>query len=226
MASIPLWVVNGPLYDDPYKPNPDTASWSPSHVKVENGMLNIYGYVDKNVNSQLRVVTGGLGLWKLKDKAGQFGQKYGKWEMLVRIDQCPEVKYAWLLWPVSNNWPADGEIDFAEDAGGNRASMSATVHYANASKQDAIHQQNDLPSRTSPPGFFSSWHVVGVEWTAAQIRYTLDGQYVGTPVTTNLPPGPMVFVMQTEGVLAPANVKLGTGQCNAQIRWVAQYMPK
>jgi len=206
--------------------NPDTSYWSKDHLTVADGILNLNGYVDSKVPAkyQGRVTTGGLGLWTLRDEKGQIGQKYGKWEMLVRIDQCPDVKYAWLLWPASGNWPSGGEVDFAEDGGGNRASTGATIHYANASGKDAILPQDSFPNPASP-GFFSSWHVIGVEWTAAQIRYTLDGQYWGTPKTTHLPPGPMVFVMQTEGLLGPTKVTLGSGQCSAQIGWVVQYKP-
>ena len=101
--------------------NPNTAWWSPSQVSVNNSMLTIHGTQDRSLAPDGRVVSAGLGLWKLPP------QTYGKWEMLVRIDSCTEVKYAWLLWPYDGVWPDHGEIDFAEDDGGPRTSTVASV---------------------------------------------------------------------------------------------------
>ena len=84
-------------------------------------MLTINASRDASVAPSGQIVSAGLGLWKLPP------QTYGKWEMLVRMDACPQVKYAWLLWPYSNSWPNDGEIDFAEDEGGSRSSTVASV---------------------------------------------------------------------------------------------------
>ena len=39
---------------------------------------------------------------------------YGRYAVRFKIDPVPGFKVAWLLWPASENWPQDGEIDFPE----------------------------------------------------------------------------------------------------------------
>jgi hypothetical protein len=193
--------------------NPTTGWWMASHAVVSNGMLNLRGYVDKAASPDGRVVTAGLGLWKLP------AQTYGKYEILARIDKCAEVKYAWLLWPYSGKWPDDGEIDFAEDEGGDRTKTTASLLFKNALGQaDALPKDYDYPTPD-----LSGWHRIGVEWTPTSVRYTMDGQYWGQPKTTHIPTTPMTLVLQTEGKYAPSAVTLGSSSCDAQIGWVTQY---
>jgi beta-glucanase (GH16 family) len=192
--------------------NPTTAWYARNHVRVSHGQLNIKGYVDRKAKRDGRVVTGGLGLWKLP-------QRYGKYEMLVRMDRCTDVKYAWMLWPFNDQWPRGGEIDFAEDEGGSRAVTTATTLYAGRQNQP-----KRLPQDYGrPAGGLSRWHTIGVVWTPTSIRYTMDGHYWGRPKTTHLPRGPMVLVLQTEGKVRPAQVSLKGGSCNAHVGWVVQY---
>ena len=43
------------------------------------------------------------------------GLRYGRYSVRFRADPVPgDYKTAWLLWPDSGRWPADGEIDFPE----------------------------------------------------------------------------------------------------------------
>jgi Glycosyl hydrolases family 16 len=200
------------VYTKPGSSNPTTAWYARDHVRVSHGQLNIRGYVDRHAQPDGRVVTGGLGLWHLP-------QRYGKYEMLVRMDKCRDVKYAWMLWPYNNKWPSGGEVDFAEDEGGSRAVTTATTLYAGP-KDQPRHLPQDY---NRPAGGLSSWHVIGVVWTPTSIRYTMDGHYWGKPKTSHLPHGRMVLVMQTEGKVRPAKVDLNGSSCNAHIGWVVQY---
>jgi hypothetical protein len=193
--------------------NPYTGWWMASHAVVHSGVLTLKGSVDRKASPSGRVVTAGVGLWKLPP------QTYGKYEALVRMDKCTDVKYAWLLWPYSGQWPKGGEIDFAEDEGGNRATTTASLLYRNSAMQaDALKKDYD-----SPQGGFSHWHVVGVEWTPKAVRYTIDGHYWGTTKTSHIPSKPMTFIMQTEGKAYPSQVNLGGSSCNAKVAWVTQY---
>ncbi len=211
--NAPLDTVNAwTTYHTPGLSNTSTAWYSPTHLVISGGNLNIQGYVDTAAAADGRVVTDGLGLYKIP-------QQYGKWEVLARMDSCPDVKYVWMLWPPTSKWPDDGEVDFAEDEGGNRATTTATVIYAGAGDQRAQLSQDTL----SPTPNFSAWHVIGLEWTPTSIRYTLDGQYWGSVKSSHLPQNPMALVLQTEGKVAPNQVTLGGGSCNAQIGWVVQY---
>ncbi|UQX87869.1 glycoside hydrolase family 16 protein [Jatrophihabitans telluris] len=193
--------------------NPNTGWWMADHAIVANSVLTLKGSVDRAANPQGRVVTAGLGLWMLPR------QTYGKYEILARIDKCPDVKYAWLLWPYSGKWPDDGEIDFAEDEGGSRSTTTAALLFKNS----AGHADALAKDRVSPAVDFSGWHRIGVEWTPTSVRYTLDGSYWGQAKTTQVPQKPMTLVLQTEGKLAPGAVTIGSGSCNAQVDWVVQY---
>jgi hypothetical protein len=204
-------------YQDGIVPsNPSTAYWSPSHAQVSHGMLTIKGARDPGVATNGQIVTEGLGLWNLPE------QTYGKYEMLVRMDKCTAVKYAWLLWPTVGTWPAAGEIDFAEDEGGPRGQTTGSVLYRGAGGAAATLPQN----RVSPARPLSDWHVVGVEWTRGQVRYTLDGHVWGVVNSSHVPGGPMTLVLQTESKLAPGQVPSTFNSCNAQVGWVVQYAVK
>jgi hypothetical protein len=152
--------------------------WEPSHVTVGNGAMHLNGYKDGG-----RWVTGGV----MNSHAAQ--TRYGKYEVRFRMTKGVGVKYAILLWPHSDNWPVDGEIDFAEDGGGNRSHTSATMHYGTT---DRIIQREIFGQD------FSQWHTVGVEWTPGKIVYTLDGKPWGTVVSDNVPSGAMDLAIQTE----------------------------
>src|SRR2546427_410289 len=63
---------------------------------------------------------------------------YGRYAVRFKADPVPGYKTAWLLWPDSGNWPADGEIDFPENSLDGNA--CAFVHHLGAtipSDQDA-----------------------------------------------------------------------------------------
>lgn len=203
------WSVYGPTK---VPSNPDTAYWSPKHAKVGNGTLTLKG--TRN-GGKGRIVTAGMGLWGAKPL------KYGKVKMLVRVAKCPEVKYAWLLWPYNGEWPSGGEIDFAEDEGGSRAGTTGSVTYASRDGAPAHLPQNYVASHRH----FSDWHVVGVEWRRGSIKYTLDGRKWGARKSANIPRGPMVLALQTESLARPGSVPGSFSSCNAQIGWVAEWSP-
>jgi hypothetical protein len=199
------------VYNTKTQPAGQLAHFAPSHVTESDGELHLIGSVDKKAAPDGRVVTGGLGLWERP-------QLYGAYTMLVRMDACTSVKYAWLLWPYNNVWPKDGEIDFGEDEGGNRAVTTASLNYAAANGSRATLPQDVA----APKKNFTGWHLIGVRWTPKSVSYYMDGQQWGKTKTTHIPKTPMVFVAQTQGVQAPGHVTL-KGQCNADIGWVAQY---
>ena len=124
---------------------------SSSAVSVGNGALNITGRGS---------VTGGT-CWCY---AGG-GQTYGKWEVRARMDNGKGHVPAMLLWPESERWPIDGEIDIAEFASPVRNESSFTVHYGTDNRQ----------LQYSSAGDFTQWHIFGVDWQPTYIKYYLDG---------------------------------------------------
>jgi beta-glucanase (GH16 family) len=161
-------------------PSMPGGTWSPSQVQVTQGTLRL---LTAKVDGQW--TSGGV----MNDVQAQ--TTYGKYLVRFRMDKANGVKYALLLWPASKQWPMDGEIDFAEDGGGDRSAATATVIWG----QDGASREQIQRRVTSD---FSSWHTVGVEWTPGQLVYTLDGAPWATVQTENVPSKPMDLALQTE----------------------------
>ncbi|MCZ2803709.1 glycoside hydrolase family 16 protein [Modestobacter sp. VKM Ac-2983] len=147
--------------------------WDPSHVAVGGGNLTL---TQTQQNGEW--VAGGL--------ANRTTIQYGKVEMRFRVDAGDEMKYAALLWPADNSWPP--EIDFAEDAGGDRSATTGTVHYG--SNNTMIGQQVEAD--------FTQWHTIGVEWTPGKVVYTLDGQAWGSTDHPGVSSTPMNLAIQVQ----------------------------
>jgi beta-glucanase (GH16 family) len=119
-------------------------------------------------------------------------------------------KGAWLLWPASEVWPRDGEIDFPE--GDFDSTIWAFMHRQGAtagSDQDWF----------STSARWTDWHTAVTEWTPSSVRFLLDGQVVGTS-TSRIPNTPMHWVIQNETTLSgyvPADSVSG----HVLIDWVA-----
>jgi hypothetical protein len=161
-------------------PSMPGGTWSPSHVQVTQGRLRL---LTARVNDQW--TSGGV------MNNVQARTTYGKYLVRFRMDKANGVKYALLLWPESEQWPMDGEIDFAEDGGGDRSATTATVIWG----QDSASREQIQRKVTAD---FSSWHTVGVEWTPGQLVYTLDDTPWATVQTQNVPSKPMDLALQTE----------------------------
>ena len=205
-------------YDDA-APNStkSTGWWSAGASTVQGGNLVIEARPGSTPQGQ-RIVTGGVGLYSKP-------QIYGTYEVRFRADACSQVKYVLLLWPVSGNWPTDGEVDFAEDQGGDRATTIASLLYPAESRFQVPGEPTKAAAtsqRIMPPGGVTQWHTLGVEWTPTSIRYTLDGHYWGNPVTHDIPRTRMALVVQTEG-LVPASTVSPDFSCKAYVQAATQY---
>jgi beta-glucanase (GH16 family) len=172
----------------------------PSAISQANGELRITGRGD---------VSGGLS-WR-------GGRTYGRWEIRARADRGNGYAPAILLWPESNRWPIEGEIDIAEIPRGDRSETHGTVHWG-ADNRQVGH---------SVSGDFSQWHVFGVEWTPDRITFFLDGRPTFT--VTNpaaIPRHPMNLAIQND--VGPFNWIPGRdastpAEVSLRIDWVRIY---
>ena len=116
-------------------------------------------------------------------------QRYGRWEARVRSQAGNGYGPVVLLWPESENWPEDGEIDIMEIPKGDRQKANFTVHWGEDDTQDGKSIQGD----------FTQWHNFAVEWTPERIVGYLDGQeFYRTEDPDANPPGPMHLAMQQD----------------------------
>lgn len=200
---------------DPY------SRWDPSHVQLRDGRLVLRGYREGG-----RWVTGGVSNHPVT-------QTYGRWEVRFRADASDEITYHFLLWPQDERWPP--EIDFAEDFGGPRDKVAAFVHYRNEDGNQKL--QRTLP--TDQHRDFTRWQTVGVEWTAEEIRFLIDGEEWATvtarEVGAGYPRGPMWLGLQAQaggcqrqadwGFDNPCPVAGTPAEADVEIDWVAVYAP-
>ncbi|SNQ49238.1 Glycoside hydrolase family 16 [Frankia canadensis] len=144
------------VYDSPNGAFPRV----PAAVSVGAGLLRITGGTDASG----RDVSGGL--------SSLLHQTYGRWEARFRVEEGAGFSAVVLLWPQTQKWPDDGEIDLVEVQDGTRRSATMAVH--NGPRNDTL----SIP--TALVGDFTAWHTVAVEWLPTRLSYYLDGRNVFT----------------------------------------------
>ncbi len=140
------------------------------------------------------------------------GQLYGRYSVRMKADPLTDYKAAFLLWPDSEKWPADGEIDFPE--GTLDGQPSAYMHHQGATS--ASQQDGYLTGVT-----YTDWHTYTIEWTPNYVKFLLDDRVIGVSTETPLiPDTPMHWVLQAESGL-DGKKPAASSRGNLQIAWVA-----
>ncbi len=198
------------------------SCWAPSHVTIKGGTLILKGYQDPAaiaashcVGDANQWVTGGV-------KLVTNSQRYGKYEVRMRVDNGQGISAVALLWPTTNTWPP--EIDFAEDDGASpRSSLMATVHWGTS--------RSDFEESDYLAVDLSQWHTLGVVWSPGEIVYTIDGSPWAAEANTNVPDVPMQLALQTEawqcGTSSWEVCANGTApkEVDMDVDWIAVYAP-
>ncbi|GEL16979.1 glycoside hydrolase family 16 protein [Pseudonocardia asaccharolytica] len=144
-------------------PSLDTGTWTPYHspggfgnglrrpeaISQSDGLLRITARGD---------VSGGM--------AYHPGQLYGRWEFRARTDKGRGFGSAILLWPDSEQWPRDGELDIMEVPSENRDRAHVVVHWD---------EGGDKVFGSSHPGDYSKWHTFALDWLPDRITWYVDG---------------------------------------------------
>lgn len=216
-TDVPIGSFPGSVYSTKWSVYPD--GWSdtsrhgryyPSRVlSVHHGVLNYYIHTENGIHMVSAPEP------KLPGASAGMGQLYGRYTVRFRADSLYGYKTAWLLWPDSEVWPRDGEIDFPE--GDLNGTISAFEHYMWGK---AGNDQNAFPTTTT----YGSWHTATTEWTKGKLTFILDGRTIGI-TTTRVPNTPMHWVLQTETAL-DGSIPGATTAGNVQIDWVAIYAPR
>lgn len=142
------------------------------------------------------------------------GQLYGRYVTRMRSDVLPAYKTAWLLWPDSETWPRDGEIDFPE--GDLDYQPSCYVHY-----QDAT-TGGEQDVHANPYGdTYASWHTYVTEWWPNYLKTTLDGKGFGT-TWWRVPNTAMHWALETETTLGTSTIPDNATAGHVQLDWLVQ----
>ena len=179
----------------------DTANWVPYDESSSNGISHwipgelSVGDGELRVDGQGKDPTGannysGALAWSL----GEGNQTYGEWVVRARFDPGAGYGPAILLWPQSNDWPRDGEIDLVESVQPQRDTALASIHWGD-----------------TPPGYresgkllgdFTKWHTYTVDWEPGYVSIAIDSTVVyDTRNSTShpvIPSTPMHLVIQQE----------------------------
>jgi len=128
----------------------------PQAVHVRNGQLQLVGAVRNGLDA-----SGGV--------QARYAQKYGRWEVRFRASKGAGYSAVILLWPTTEKWPDDGEIDLMEVGNPTRQSGGPWLH--NGKEDFKI---------STPPGAvrvdFTKWHTVAVDWLPGSVTYYLDSK--------------------------------------------------
>jgi hypothetical protein len=180
--------------------------WASKVLSVSNGMLNMYIHTENGIH----MVAAPMPI--LRPSPDNEGLLYGRYSVRFRADAIPNYKTAWLLWPDSENWPTDGEIDFPE--GDMTSTMNASMHWQNGTSGG---DQDKYSTNVT----YTSWHTATTEWTPNAVTFYLDGQVIGRS-TSHIPNTPMHWVLQTETNLNGI-VPSATDAGNVQVDWAVAY---
>ncbi len=116
-------------------------------------------------------------------------RKYGRWEVRMRTSaRDPEYHPVLILWPDSQNWPCDGEVDFSEGTE-DTSTIHFFHHYGCSNRQTSAVKTLDV----------TQWHNYAVEWTRSGIVGFIDGkEWFRDTDPAHQPPGPMHQTVQLD----------------------------
>jgi Glycosyl hydrolases family 16 len=182
-----------------------TSGYYPSKVlSVHDGVLDMFLHSENGVS---------MGAAPSPRFAGATqppynSQLYGRYSVRFKADSLPGFKVAWLLWPVSKQWPQHGEVDFPE------GDLSKVIYAALHGIGPDGHRFDVF--RPNVP--FTDWHVATTEWSPGRIEFFLDGISIGV-ATSMVPETPMRYILQTESCLTGCPAPEASG--HVYVDWVA-----
>jgi len=191
-------------YPTPWRDTSKNGVYSPDIVSFHDGLMDIHLHTNNGVHQVAAPVP------LIPGEAGWAGQLFGRYAIRFRADPVPGYKTAWLLWPVSETWPRDGEIDFPE--GNLTGTINGFVHRQGATRGS---DQNIFRTRET----YADWHTAVIEWTPERVEFFLDGASIGK-ATSRIPNTVMRWVIQTETVLS-GGAPEHTAEGHVYLDWVA-----
>lgn len=135
-------------------------------------------------------------------------QLYGRYAIRFRAAMAVGWKTAWLLWPKSEVWPRDGEIDFPE--GNLNGTISGFMH-----RQGATQGSDQYAASTTAR--YTDWHTAVIEWKPGSCEFLLDGVSVGK-TTSRVPNTAMRWVIQSETAL---DGSIPAAAASIEVDWLA-----
>lgn len=192
-------------YPDGWRDTSGNGTYYPSRVlSIHNGVLDTWLRTESGVHLVAAVLPRGI----TERTSARIAVRF-------RGDPLPCYKTAWLLWPDSEVWPRDGEIDYPE--GNLTGNIWGFVH-----RQGALTgaDQFAVSSGVSSTG----WHTAITQWNGGQqVSFSLDGVHVGT-TTERVPNTPMHLVLMTESWVSGC-VPAADVNGHVLLDWIVVWVP-
>jgi beta-glucanase (GH16 family) len=163
------------------------SHWNPKELTVGAGELRVHSHGKDPSGADN--YSGALA-WSL----GAGNQTYGVWMVRARFDAGAGYGPAILLWPQSNDWPTDGEIDLVESVQPSRDTALSSLHWGTTAPG---HRESGTLD-----GDYTQWHVYAVDWEPTYVVISIDGTTVydsrNSTLHPTIPRTPMHLVIQQE----------------------------
>ena len=142
------------------------------------------------------------------------GQRYGRWEACLRTDPGPDALHAVvILWPVAEDFPAGGEIDWMEIFRGDRRQVTVNIHHGPPDRSFGGEVDHDA----------TRWTAWAVEWTPERVTTYRDGEaWFSTDRADLLPPRPMNMTVQLDW-FPPRGGGRAAGGSAMHLDWARQW---
>lgn len=185
---------------------PSAIGRGPDPEAAGGSVLTITAEMGTGANAGL-LVSGGIKLLR--------PQIYGRYTMRIKVDKDPAevTSGVALLWPTSNRWPEDGEIDILETwaSRATRSPVESNLHwldpdatrpYGRSDDRTALHLHHGVDG--------SQWHVYQLEWRRDLLSISIDG---GEPAILSTDPDEiadwnMEPTLQLDAFSAPSTPEL------------------
>ncbi len=107
-------------------------------------------------------------------------QTYGRYTVRLKGEPDPDqvTSMVALLWPQSNQWPRDGEINIVETyaARATREPVESALHWLNPNAEEPYTAVDDAKALFNHPGVSGAqWHTYQLEWREDLVSVSIDG---------------------------------------------------
>lgn len=206
--------------------------WGPYNSKSSNG-VSTWSHEQLEVgDGELRIVGEGKDPTGVENRSGALcwcgeggNHTYGVFAVKAKLDPGKGYGPAILMWPESDQWPQDGEIDVIESVQHDRSTDLASIHWG-----EPPHGDRDSGKMW---GDFTDWRVYWVDWQRDYLKIYVDNYLVydstTSPKKPDIPDSPMHVVMQQEAgpfapdVWLPAPDETTPDQVIMHVDWVRVY---
>ena len=181
-------LVNMPVISSRTRVRPDTSKqgqYEPTIISVHDSCLDyaLQGPVLGKAKVACVVPT-------LPTVAPQKGQLYQRHALRFKCDAVSGFKFVPLLWPDSEVWPRDGEIDWPE------ADLDKPMYgYVHLQNGTSPNDQEIFPSGIAIGG---GWHTTETIWSPGGVELKIDGVTLGNYTGPRIPDTPMHLCLQAE----------------------------